>query len=183
MRLQSGPKTNTATQDLPRQSFQHMHLSPNAGEFPGYRFDVPRLIYSQTFTNILIPDILSMRNDMELLSKLLASQKNNPDPQQQVAHDLLRRTVNFAAQVKATQSQSFVAMDNRFQFFDVWSVPSKADEIGTMALWGDPETEDETRVYYIVCHQRSPVVHWRWFNAALGMEIRRESHRWHRTTA
>lgn len=160
-----------------------MHLSPDAGGFPSYHFDVPRLTYSQTFTNILIPDILSMRNVMELLDKLLASQENNPDPQQQAAHDLLRRTVKFAARVKATQSQSFVAMDNKFQFSDNWSVPSKADEIGTMALWDDPVTKDETRLYYIVCHQRLPVAHWRWFNATLGMEIRRKSHRWHRSTA
>ena len=157
-----------------------MHLSPNAGKFPGYRFDVPGLIYSQTITNILIPAILAMRDAVEASNKLLASQKNNPDPQQQVAYDLLDRTVKFDERVKATQSQSFVAMDNKFQFFDSWSVPSKADEIGTMALRG---IEDETCVYYIVCHQRSPVVHWRWFNAALGMEIRQESHRWHRSTA
>lgn len=100
-----------------------------------------------------------MSNVMELLDNLLASQKNNPDPQQQATHDLLRRTANFAAQVKATQSQHFVAMENKFQISESWAVPSKADEIGTMALWGDLPTQDETRVYYIVCQQRPPVAH------------------------
>lgn len=92
---------------------------------------------------------------MQTLDKLLASQKDNPDPQQQAAHDLLKRTANFAAQVKAIQPRPFVAMKNKFQFFDRWSVPGKEEEIGTMALWADSPNQNETRVYYIVRCSRS----------------------------
>ena len=87
---------------------------------------------------------------METLDKLLASQKDNPDPQQQAAHDLLKRTAIFAAQVKAIQPQPFAGIENRFQFLGRWSVRGKEEEIGTMALWADSPNQNETRVYYIV---------------------------------
>jgi hypothetical protein len=92
--------------------------------------------------------------NVELLDKLFDSQKTNADPKQQAVHDLLRRTVNFAAQVKATQSQSFVALENKFRSTDGWAVPSQANEIGTMAYGPDPGSQGKTQVYYIVCYRR-----------------------------
>jgi hypothetical protein len=113
---------------------------------------------------------------VEVMEKLLDSQKNNDNPQQQAVYDLLRRTVNFAAQVRATPLQSFVAMEDQFRrAVDGWAVPSKANEIGTMAYGFDPGPKVKTQVYYIVCLQGSRTARWPWVNAASGMEIRRES--------
>jgi len=94
-------------------------------------------------------------HNVEVIDKLLDSQKDNADPQQQAVSDLLRRMVKFAAQVKASQSQLFVAIENQFRVAaDGWAVPSKANEIGTMAYGVDPGLKGKTQVYYIVCHRR-----------------------------
>jgi hypothetical protein len=103
----------------------------------------------------MIPDMLAMGNIMERLEQLLASQKNNPDPQQQTAYDLLKRTAQFAASVRATRSQDFVPLQEEdFQFSDQpgWAVPDSASQLGTMALRDHNPTQDKTQVYYIVSH-------------------------------
>jgi len=131
-----------------------MHQCPDTGGLASHSFGIPRLTYPQTFSNILIPDMIHMHN-VEVIDKLLDSQKDNADPQQQAVSDLLRRMVKFAAQVKASQSQLFVAIENQFRVAaDGWAVPSKANEIGTMAYGVDPGLKGKTQVYYIVCHRR-----------------------------